>query len=162
MSPLHITSVEILPSYFQESEHFLQLLESLPLLPENPIVVTVDITSLYTCIPHEEDIESVLHCMKLHADTLPPSAPSPHTIGILFKTILKNNSVSFMGRHSHQLVSTTLGTKAAPPFANLFMNCYKETILLEEIHRRHLLDLPGHYQTAPIHQGFHEQPPPNN
>ena len=69
--------VEILPSYIRDSKHFLQLLESLPPLPENAILVTADVTSLYTNIPHEEGIESVLHYMKLHANILPPGAQAP-------------------------------------------------------------------------------------
>ena len=120
--------VEILPSYIRDSKHFLQLLESLPPLPENAILVTADVTSLYTNIPHEEGIESVLHYMKLHANTLPPGAPSPHTIGVLLETILKNNNLSFMDRHFLQLVGTAMGTKAAPPYANLFMGRHEETI----------------------------------
>ena len=36
--------VEILPSYIQDRKHFLQLFELLPLLPENAILVTADIT----------------------------------------------------------------------------------------------------------------------
>ena len=120
--------MEILPSYIRDSKQFLQLLESLPPLPENAILVTADVTSLYTNIPHEEGIESVLHYMKLHADTLPPGPPSPHTIGLLLETILKNSSLSFMDRHFLQLVSTAMGTKAAPPYANLGMGRHEETI----------------------------------
>ena len=111
-----------------ETANTLQLLESLPPLPENAILVTADVTSLYTNIPHEEGIESVLHYMKLHANTLPPGTPSPHTIGVLLEAILKNNNLSFMDRHFVQLVGTAMGTKAAPPYANLFMGCHEETI----------------------------------
>ena len=113
--------VETLPSYIRDSKHCLQVLESLPPLPENAILVTADVTSLYTNIPHEEGIESVLHYVKLHANTLPPDAPNPDTIGILLETILKNNNRSFMDKHFLQLVGTAMGTKAAPPYANLFM-----------------------------------------
>ena len=66
--------------------------------------------------------------MKLHANTLPPGAPSPHTIGVLLETILKNNNLSFMDRHFLRLVGTAMGTKAAPPYANLFMGHHEETI----------------------------------
>ena len=120
--------VETLPSYIRDSKRFLQLLESLPPLPENSIHVTADVTSLYMNIPHEEGIESVLHYMKLHANTLPPDAPSPHTIGILLETILKITNLSFMDKHFLQLVGTAMGTKAAPPYANLFMGRHEETI----------------------------------
>ena len=112
--------VETLPSYIRDSKYFLQLLESLPPLPENAILVTADVTSFYTNIPHEEGIESVLHYMKLHADVLPPGTPSHHTIGVLLQTILKNNNLSLIG--------TAMGTKAAPPHANFFMGCQEETI----------------------------------
>ena len=113
--------VEILPSYIWDSKHFLQLLESLTSLPENAILVTADVKSLYTNIPHEEGIGSVLHYMKLHANTLTPGAPSPHTIGILLETILKNNNLSFMDKRFLQLVDTAMRTKAAPAYAKLFM-----------------------------------------
>ena len=73
-------------------------------------------------IPHKEDIESVLHYMKLHGNTIPPGAPSPHTI----ETILKNKNLSFMDKHFLQLVRTAMGN--APPYANLFMSRHKETI----------------------------------
>ena len=40
--------VEILSSYIRDSKHFPQLLESVPPLPENAILLTADVTSLYT------------------------------------------------------------------------------------------------------------------
>ena len=52
---------EILPSYIQGSEHFLQLFESLPPLFKITIVETADVTPLYTNMPHEEGLESVVH-----------------------------------------------------------------------------------------------------
>ena len=72
-------------------------------------------------------MESVLHYIKLHANTLPLGTPSPHTIGVLLEAILSNN-LSFMDRHFLQLVGTAMGTKAIPPYANLLMGCHEETI----------------------------------
>ena len=66
--------------------------------------------------------------MKLHANTLPPGALSPHTFGILLETTLKNNNLSFMKKHFLQLISTAMGTKATPPYANLFVGRHEETI----------------------------------
>ena len=62
------------------------------------------------------------------ANTLPPGAPSRHTIGVLLERNLKNNNLSFIDRHFVQLVGTAMGTKAAPPYANFFMDCHEETI----------------------------------
>ena len=120
--------VGTLHSYIRDSKHFLQLLESLPPLPESAILVTADVTSLCTNITHEEGIDSVLHYMRLHADAQPPGALSPHKIGILLETILKYNRPSFMDKHFLQLMGTAMGTKAAPPYANLFMGRHEETI----------------------------------
>ena len=58
--------------------------------------------------------------MKFNAETLLP--------GILLDTILKNNYLSFMDKHFLQLVGTAMGTKAAPPYSNLFIGRHKETI----------------------------------
>ena len=120
--------VEVLPSYIQDSKHFLQLLESLLPLPENAVLVTADVTWLYTNIPHGEGTVSVLCYMKVHTYTLSLGTPSPHAIEVLLETILKNNNLSFMDRHFLQLVGTVMGSKAAPPFANLFMGRHEETI----------------------------------
>ena len=163
--------MEILPSYIRDSKHFLHLLESLPPLCDNAILVNADVTSLYTNIPHEEDIESVLRYMKLHADTLPPGVSSPHTIGILLETILKNNNPSFMDKHFLQLFGTAMRTKAARPYVKLFMggheNNHTRTLylgnpLLEKVHRPHLPDLLKHYQPASIPTRLHEPLPPQN
>ena len=66
--------------------------------------------------------------MKLHANTLPPGAPSLHTIWVLLETILRHNNLSFMDRHFLQPVSTAMGPEFAAPYANLFMSHHEETI----------------------------------
>lgn len=137
--------METLPSYIRDSKHFLQHLESLPSLPENAVLVIADVTSLYTNIPHEEGIESVLHYMKLHPDVLPQGTPSPHRIGILLETILKNYNLSFMDKHFLQLVGIAMGTKAAPPYPNLFMgnnNIFPCQKIPLTNHRSHHLQTP--------------------
>ena len=112
-------------SAFRLLTHFiqrLQLLESLPYLPANAILLTADVISLYTNIPDKEGIETVLHYIKLHANALPPGALSHHTNIILLETILKNNNLSFMGRHFLQLFVTAIGAKAAhhtPTFSSV-------------------------------------------
>ena len=110
--------METIPSYIRDRRQLLQLLESFPPLPESVILVTADITSLYTNISHEYDIASILHYMKLHAGTLYQDVRSPHKIGILLEIILKNNNLPFMDKHFLQLVS---------PYINLFMGCHKQT-----------------------------------
>ena len=137
--------VETLPSYILDSKHFLQLLESLPPLPENAILVNADVTSLYTNITHKEGIESVQHYMKLHTNTLPQSALSPHTLGIHLKPSLRTTTFSFMDRYFLQMIETAMGTKAAPPYPNLFMgnnNIFPCQKIPLTNHRSHHLQTP--------------------
>ena len=47
-----------LPSHVKDTKHFLNLNEK---LPPNAILVTADVASLYTNIPHEEGIAAVIH-----------------------------------------------------------------------------------------------------
>ena len=45
-----------IPSYIQDTTHFLRILNSIDYLPDNALLVTMDVTSLYTNIPHDEGI----------------------------------------------------------------------------------------------------------
>ena len=47
-----------LPSYIKDTTHFLQKLDSLPELPNGCLLVTLDVSSLYTNIPHKEGIHA--------------------------------------------------------------------------------------------------------
>ena len=113
--------VETFPSYIRNRKPFLQLLESLTPFPDTTIMVTTNATSLCIKMLHEEDIKSVLYYIKLQHETLSKGAPSHHKIDILSKITLMNINLSFMDRNFVLLVNTAMGTKATPPYANLFM-----------------------------------------
>ena len=53
-----------LPSHVKDRRHFLDLIEKLPPLPPNALLVTDDVTSLYTNISREEGIAAVIHFME--------------------------------------------------------------------------------------------------
>ena len=53
--------VQTLPSYIKDTTHFLLQLQNLGPLPENAILVTLDVSSLYTNIPHKEGEEACRH-----------------------------------------------------------------------------------------------------
>ena len=50
--------VQTLPSFIKDTTHFLLQLQKLGPLPDNAILVTLDVSSLYTNIPHKEGIDS--------------------------------------------------------------------------------------------------------
>ena len=53
--------VQTLPSYIKDTTHFLLKLQEPGTLPSNAILVTLDVSSLYTNIPHKEGIEACRH-----------------------------------------------------------------------------------------------------
>ena len=48
-------------SFIKDTTHFLNKLEHLGKLPENAFLVTLDVSSLYTNIPHNEGIDACCH-----------------------------------------------------------------------------------------------------
>ena len=52
-----------LSPHVKHTKHFLNLIEKLPPLPPNALLVTVDITSLYTNIPHQEGITTRIYVL---------------------------------------------------------------------------------------------------
>ena len=67
-----------LPSHIKDTKHFFNLTEKLPPLPSNALLVTADVTSLYTNIPHEDGIEALIHRHLLPTNSPPPNS-APHT-----------------------------------------------------------------------------------
>ena len=58
-------SQDWIPSYIKDTTDFLQQLQILNHIPDSAILVTMDVTSLYTNIPHNEGINSVANILKL-------------------------------------------------------------------------------------------------
>ena len=50
--------VEALPSHLKDTTDYLQKMESMNPLPSGTILVSMDVTSLYTNIPHNDGIEA--------------------------------------------------------------------------------------------------------
>ena len=85
---------------------------------------TLDITSLYTNIPHLEGIQSTKEMFAIHK----PPDTLPHNIYIieLLELVLTNNQFDFNAEFYHQLSDTAMGTKLAPSYANLFMTKFED------------------------------------
>nr|XP_047138930.1 uncharacterized protein LOC124814884 [Hydra vulgaris] len=121
--------VESLPAYIKDSIHFLNMLQNIRLQSSEFIFVTADVTSLYTNIPHRDGIDAVVHYLRLiPLQDRPPDCPSPGIIGNLIEEILSNSTFSFGDKHYHQLTGTSMGTRVAPCYANLFMGRLDEQI----------------------------------
>lgn len=124
-------------SYIRDSKHFIQLLQNVDQLPSNTFLITADVTSLYTNIPHNEGIESITYFIDLFRKDLPTYAPPTIIFKIITEFILKNSIFQFLDSFFIQKEGTSMGTRMAPPYANLFMARLEETILKSHCH--HLL-----------------------
>ena len=66
-----------LPSYIQDTSDFLRKLQDLPALPDNTLLVTLDVSSLYTNIPHTEGIDACREALDTREHNHPPTSALP-------------------------------------------------------------------------------------
>ena len=107
-----------LPSHLKDTNAFTNLIETTK-LPDNCILTSIDVSSLYTNIPHDEGKRFAMEALANSDPT--PGQPPPEVIGELIDLVLKNNIFEFDGKHYLQIQGTAMGTKMAPAYANLFM-----------------------------------------
>ena len=127
--------VKRLPSYLKDTTEFLRLIETTE-LPNNCLLASIDVSSLYTNIPHNDGIQNVLHYLKNNPDSYTqPEQPTPEVLAELIDIVLKNNVFEFNNEYYLQIQGTAMGTKMAPAYANLFMGKLEEE--LQEIDKSH-------------------------
>ena len=65
----HLKSlVQSLPSYIKDTTHVLLQRKQMGSLPDNAILVTLDVSSLYSNIPHNKGIEACRHFLNTRQD----------------------------------------------------------------------------------------------
>ena len=98
-------------SYIRDSTHMTNILQDFKITP-NMLLCTLDITSLYTNIPHDEGVQAIKELLAIHRDI--QALPHNSYIIELLQVVLTNNYFDFNGRHYHQKSGTAMGTKLAP------------------------------------------------
>ena len=113
-------------SYLKDTTDFINFIERIK-LPSSAILVSMDVTSLYTNIPHREGISTVCHAYKEFHKGNPP-VPT-RFLSEMISLILQENSFQFNGKDYLQTHGTAMGTKMAVAFANIFMAKIEKEIL---------------------------------
>ena len=113
------------PGILRDTTDFLNRLETLPTWKEGWLLVTLDVSSLYTNIPHEEGIEACRSVLNQRSVCDPPT----EDLCSLIEVILTNNVFGFNNKCYHQVHGTAMGTKMAPAYANLFMSRWEQRFL---------------------------------
>ena len=103
-------------SYLKDTTDFINFIERTK-VKQNTILVSMDVTSLYTNIPQEEGINTVCKAYEdfYKNNTLIPT----NSLCNMLRLILQENSFHFNGRNYLQAHGTAMGTKMAVAFANI-------------------------------------------
>ena len=107
--------VKTLPSYIKDSQHALEIFRDFSFLGQNKVILTMDITSLYTVI------RNGLQALKHFFDHRTVKEPSSETLLRLAELVLTLNCFSFGGNYYKQTNGVAMGTKMGPSYANLFV-----------------------------------------
>ena len=114
-------------SYVKDTSHFLHLTKNLK-VKETDQLVTVDVTALYTNIPHIDGIKRVVKFIRNHGAT-------PQEIELcetLLPHILQKNYFQFNDKIYLQISGTAMGTRCAPNYAIIFMAEIEEDFLASQ------------------------------
>ena len=98
------------PSHLQDSPDFLREIEKLnemQIIEEGDILVSIDVSGLYTNIPQSEGLEAVSDALEERNDK---RIPSDYIVKLL-ELVLKNNIFEFNRELFIQMIGTAMGTK---------------------------------------------------
>ena len=107
-------------SYLKDTTDFINFIEKTRVV-ENAILVSMDVTSLYTNIPQEEGITIICKAYETFYQNKPP-IPSQYLADLLGKNYL-------------QVQGTAMGTKIAVAFANIFLSAKEKEIINKNAHK---------------------------
>jgi hypothetical protein len=109
--------VEALPSFIKDTTDYLQKMAALNPIPSHTTLITMDVTSLYSNIPHSDGIEACKEIWEYRSVKVPPT----DYLVTMLTMVLKKNNFTFNGDHYLKINGTTMGTKMVPSYANTFM-----------------------------------------
>ena len=106
-----------LPSFIKDTSHMLKSLDSLVLPNEDHLLFTMDVSSLYTSIPHADGLSAISFFLNKKANLKIPAS----AILRLTELVLNLNSFEFNGQFFDQISGVAMGTKMGPSYACIFM-----------------------------------------
>ena len=117
--------VHKLPSFVKDTNDFLNKLLTISTLPAKSLLVTLDVSSLYTNITHNEGIYACDHFLTTASHKTIPTTK----LCDIIRMILNFNNFTFNNNHYLQIHGTAMGTKMAPSYANLFLGYFEAKAL---------------------------------
>ena len=106
-------------SYLRDTTDFLNKLSDMDKLPDDCILGTLDVISLYTNIPNDEGCFSIYKLLNKERK-LSSHEPTNSNICRLLWLVLTKNNFDFNGKHYLQIGGTAMGTRLAPTYGSIF------------------------------------------
>ncbi len=116
-------------SYLRDTNDFLNALPQS--VPPDTLLVSFDVESLYSNIPHTLGLEAVKYWLGKFPGTLHSRFSNDFILDAI-KLILENNTFYFNSQFYRQIKGTAMGTKFAPIYATLAI-AYLEVALYHEV-----------------------------
>ena len=113
-------------SFIKDTTDFISFKE-ITKIGKDTILVSMDVSSLYTNIPQEQGTEIVCKAYDSFHNYNPPIPTS--FLREMLGLILNENSFQFNGENYLQTHGTAMGTKMAVSFANIFMAKIETTLI---------------------------------
>ena len=96
-------------------------------MPENTILASFDVTSLYTNITHELGVHSIKFWLNKHPESLHPRFNKQFVVDSI-TLILTDNSFTFDDKIFLQKKGTAMGTKMAPSYETLVLGFLEQSL----------------------------------
>ena len=116
--------VKKLKSYVKDTTDFIKKIEAMDHVSDDSYLVSLDVRSLYSYIPHKDGIEAVKQKLKKSKPSI-----SIKIILTFLKLILTLNNFVFNGINYLQKKGCAMGTKCVPSYANIFMGWFEEKFI---------------------------------
>ena len=127
---------QALPSHIRDTTDFITRLKNLGRDPENSILATLDVSSLYTNI----DTDDGLAIIEEELAKTGQIQPSAKTLTCLLEKVLKLNNFTFDNHNFIQVKGTAMGTRAAPNFANVYMGRFEDKFVYRTEWSHYIID----------------------
>ena len=108
-------------SYIKDTGDILSKTQGLE-LASNEWMFSMDVTSLYTNIPHDDGIGCIKNILSQHVN----STPRNSSLITLLEFVLKSNNFMFNQDNYLQINGTAMGTRVLPTYVNLFMDSLEQ------------------------------------
>ena len=106
-------------SYIKDTTDFLNKIDQINIMTPDSLLVSLDVSSLYTNIPNREGVQATHQALLTHRGLV--NNPSNPSLAELLWLVLTLNNFRFNGKNYLQIGGTAMGTRLAPSFANIYV-----------------------------------------